>query len=216
MAFTRISVPSEPTFASFSTHPLSLSFSTMRNWSSKVSESVSSFSLFSASSFTSDCNKLTACRFCSTSSSWPNRLNMPRAPGWFRSQNSLMVTKCCMIRLPLGTICKAMLLMTPAKLRSTKSLLMSLIVLRINPSFESISAVSFPIRWIKSVYASFERRSKSMILSLSMNSLRSAAKVINSSRFVRRVRKLNVFCSEKLPVKRPTASRKSFSCSICR
>ena len=31
MAFTRISVPSEPTFASFSTHPLSLSFSTMRN-----------------------------------------------------------------------------------------------------------------------------------------------------------------------------------------
>ena len=32
MAFTRISVPSEPTFASFSTHPLSLSFSTIRNW----------------------------------------------------------------------------------------------------------------------------------------------------------------------------------------
>ena len=157
IAFTKISVPSEPTFAIFSTHPVSLSFSTTRNCRLKVSDTTRL--LRDGSSLRSLLNVFkyfTARRLTFSRESCENRSISPMLK-LFSLLNFIILVNNCM---SLSLLCcgrSSMLRITPAKFRFTKSSFISFIVLCISLSFWVRFPVSFDTRRIIFTYLSLIR-----------------------------------------------------------
>ena len=176
IALTSMSVPSEPTFAIFSTQPVSLSFSIMRNCRLKVSETTRLF--LEGSSFSSLLKALryfTALRFTFSRESCENK-SIPPMLKVFSSLKFFISIRSCISLSLLGKGLSSILRITPAKLRLTKSSLISLMVLLIRLSLWVSSPVSFDMRLIMFTYLSLMRFWYSVILLFSTNSHKLDAK----------------------------------------
>ena len=154
IAFTRISVPSEPTLAIFSTHPVSLSFSFTRNSSLNVSASANRLRPGSSSrNFINDNKCRTAIALTSSRESCDNKSTFPILY-WFSSLKRLISNNSCISLSLLWSGRRAISFITPAKFRLTKSSLISFIVLCISLSLRVSPPTSCEIRRIISVYRS--------------------------------------------------------------
>ena len=146
MAFTKVSVPSLPTCDNLSAHPVSLSFSLIRNCSWNKSESVRYWREgLSVSDFIKSRRWSTALRLMSLRSTAEKILSSPND----RELSSLNVFMRFMSWTILSadcTDCSAINLITPTKLRSTKSALMSWIMRSTSDSWRVNSPISFDTR----------------------------------------------------------------------
>ena len=121
------------------------------------------------------------------------------------SSNFLMFSNCCISRSLLSTARSSMSLMTPAKLFSRKSLLMSPIVLLMSAVCWFKSPTSLAIRLMMLAYCALVRTLYSSIFLFPRKSFKSAASSAESASALSSVRKWNVFCGEKFALNTVTA-----------